>query len=113
MNLEKYIIDLCAKLRGNEEVTIDASSMHYRHLMASVLEAHLTGPASSVVEGLLGQVWQMQIARENAMRASLTETEVKVQKPKRTIQSVPKSGKMAKKKIEDAVNEVGAKAVKE
>lgn len=108
MNLEQYISDLCAKLRSDEPVTIDASAMPFRHLVASVLETHLTGPASTIVAGLLGQVWQMRIAQENAARAALTEAEVKVDKPKRVIQSAPLKGNIPKKKIEKAV-----KAIKE
>jgi hypothetical protein len=118
MNLEQYVTDLCGKLRSCEAVAIDASFMAYRHLMAGVLQNHLTGPASSVIDGLLGQVvqMQMQVDRDNAARAraaranvacaSLAEAEVKAPvsgKPKRVIQDAPNAGSIPKDKIEKAV----------
>lgn len=101
MNLEQYVTDLCAKLRSNEEVKLDASVMPYRHLIASVLQSHLTGPASTVVEGLLGQVCQLQISRDELYQQHLNYKAVN-EKAKRIIQSVPKVRKIAKKN-KDAV----------
>ena len=111
MSLEKYVTDLCARLRSGEAITIDTSAMAYRHLIAGVLQNNLTGPASAVIDGLLGQVMQLQmqvardnVARDNAARASLVETEVKASvKSKREIQKAPKAGNIPKDKIEKAV----------
>ena len=61
MKLEQYITDLCAKLRSGDDVKLAAlTDMPYRHLIASVLTQHLTGPATVVVESLLGEVIKVQ-----------------------------------------------------
>ncbi len=115
MNLSQYVTDLCVKLRSNEVVTIETDSIPYRQLMASVLENKLTGPASEVVEGLLGQVislndsvthYRLKLNQMDAELSAAYPNKPKVEvKPKRTIQSAPKRGSIPKEKIEKSLKE--------
>lgn len=120
MNLEQYVTDLCAKLRSNEVVMIDVDCMPYRHLIASVLQNNLAGPASPVVEGLLNQVVGMQdnfsrLKHDNdGLVAKLEAVSLEeLKKRGREIQSAPKKGNISKKKIESAVKAVQVKANKD
>lgn len=77
MNLQEYITDLSAKLRGTEEVVIDAANPHYRNLMAMVLTTNLTGPTAAVIDGLVAEAFNLSHAYNHA-NAKLTELQQKV-----------------------------------
>lgn len=120
MNLEQYVTDLCAKLREGKEVSLEAlMDMPYRHLIASVLQNNLTGPASTVVEGLLNQVVSSQnnvsylMEESRNLRADINDLQNPTPRVKREIQSAPKIGSIPKKKIEASVNAVRIKANKD